>query len=219
MGTVPMGVVEFSVIAIRQASRSPPVERSMMVSAPHFSAHSSFSISSWIPDEMGEAPMLALIFVFDARPIAMGTSLCLRWFLFAGMTILPAATSWQIWRGVRCGSFVATIFISAVILPSRAFSSCVKATKPCGADHASGQWMFSSWPWFSVQSFGMKFHAVFVEGAGMLGVSGDEKVRAPSGPGAIFGFSANEPGVVVLGRPGLPCAGGVWKASKASCNC
>ena len=93
MGTVPMGVVEFSASATRQASRSPPVERSMMVSAPHFSAHSIFSISSWMPDEMGEAPIFALIFVLEARPMHMGTRLCLRWFLFAGMTILPAATS------------------------------------------------------------------------------------------------------------------------------
>ena len=76
------------------------------------------------------------------------------------MTILPAATSWQICRAVRCVSFVATTCISSVILPSLAFSSWVKATKSAGADHAWGQCMFSSWPWFSVQSSGMKFHAV-----------------------------------------------------------
>ena len=52
----------------------------------------------------------------------------------------------------------------------------------------------------------------YLDGAGMCGVSGDEKVLAPSGPGAMFGFSANDPGVVVFGRPGLPCAGGLWNA-------
>ena len=116
---------------------------------------------------------------------------------------------------MRCGSFVATICISGVILPSRACSSCVQAVKPAGAVHASGQWTLSSWLAFSVQSSGMKFHAVLSEGAGMLGVSGEVKVRAPSGPGPKVGLSANEPGVVVLGRPGLLCAGGVWKAARA----
>ena len=61
------------------ASRSPPVERSITVSAPHFSAHFSFSTSSSVPDETGDAPMLALILVLLARPIAIGSSLCLRW--------------------------------------------------------------------------------------------------------------------------------------------
>ena len=71
-------LLSFGVSATRQASRSPPVERSMIVSAPHFSAHSIFSISSWMPEEIGEAPMFAFTFVFDARPMAMGTSLCFR---------------------------------------------------------------------------------------------------------------------------------------------
>ena len=46
----------------------------MTVSAPQRSAHLSFSTSSSMLDETGEAPMLALILVLDARPIAIGSS-------------------------------------------------------------------------------------------------------------------------------------------------
>ena len=62
------------------------VERSITVSAPHFSAHLSFSTSSSVPDETGDAPMLALTLVLLARPMAIGSSLCFRWLMLAGMT-------------------------------------------------------------------------------------------------------------------------------------
>jgi len=74
MGTVPMGVVELRMIASRVASRSPPVERSITVSAPQRSAQRSLSTSSSVEEETGEAPMFALTLVLLARPIAIGSS-------------------------------------------------------------------------------------------------------------------------------------------------
>ena len=104
----------------------------MTVSAPHFSAHWSFSTSSCVPDETGEAPMLALILVFDARPIAIGSSLWRRCVRFAGMTIRPAAISSRTSVAVRCGSRSATRVISGVMMPRRALSSCVIGVKDLG---------------------------------------------------------------------------------------
>ena len=46
----------------------------MTVSAPHRTAQRSFSTSSSVPEETGEAPRLALILVREARPIAIGSS-------------------------------------------------------------------------------------------------------------------------------------------------
>src|SRR5439155_714345 len=73
MGTVPIGMVAWSMIAWRQAARSPPVERSISVSAPYFCAHSSFSTSSAVLLLTGEAPMLALILVVIVRPMPVGS--------------------------------------------------------------------------------------------------------------------------------------------------
>lgn len=70
-----MGTVELRMIASRVASRSPPVERSITVSACHFSAHLSFSTSSSVELETGDAPMLAFTFVLLARPMHIGSSL------------------------------------------------------------------------------------------------------------------------------------------------
>jgi hypothetical protein len=50
------GHVDCATIASRQASRSPPVERSITVSAPQRSAHFSFSTSSSVPLETGSRP-------------------------------------------------------------------------------------------------------------------------------------------------------------------
>src|SRR5829696_3195846 len=108
IGTVPMGTVEFWMMAVRQASKSPPVERSMTVSAFHFSAQRSFSTSSSMDDDTGLAPMLALILVNDALPMHIGCSLYFRWTLLAGMIIRPVAISKRICSGVRWGSRVAT---------------------------------------------------------------------------------------------------------------
>ena len=71
------------------------------MSAPQRSAHCSFSTSSSVPLETGEAPMLALILVIDARPMHIGSSLYLRCTLLAGMIIRPAATSSRICSGVK----------------------------------------------------------------------------------------------------------------------
>ena len=59
MGTVPIGTCDERMIASRVASRSPPVERSMTVSAPQRCAQCSFSTSSSVPDETGDAVTVA----------------------------------------------------------------------------------------------------------------------------------------------------------------
>src|SRR6516162_3247742 len=61
MGTVPMGTGEASRMAWRMASMLPPVDRSMTVSAPRWTAVCSFSSSSSILLVTAELPMLALI--------------------------------------------------------------------------------------------------------------------------------------------------------------
>ena len=187
----------------------------MTVSAPHFSAHLSFSTSSSVPEETGDAPMLALIFVFDARPIAIGSSLKPRCARFAGITMRPAAISSRTCVAVRCGSRSATRFISGVMTPRRALSSCVIGANDFG-------WMTRRhWPRAlansteskaSPQQFvhfacdgsasstvdqpaGRKSHAVFALGSGMPGVSGDANAYGPP----MSARFANEPGVV-------PCA-------------
>jgi hypothetical protein len=48
----------------------------MTVSAPQRSAQRSFSTSSSVPDDTGEAPMLAFTLVRLARPMAIGSRLC-----------------------------------------------------------------------------------------------------------------------------------------------
>ena len=202
-----MGTVEWVVIATRVASRSPPVERSITVSAPQRSAQRSLSTSSSIELLTGLAPMFALTLVLLARPMAIGSSEVARWFLFAGITMRPAATSSRTCSAVRCGSRPATRCICGVIVPRRACSSWVEAVKPSGASHASGRALFFASR--HVQSAGMKSHAVLLGSGGMPGVSGEENVAAPVGPGAIAGRLAKEPGVVTPGVfPGLPPTAG-----------
>ena len=187
MGTVPIGTRAAPMMASRVASRSPPVERSITVSAPQRSAQSSFSTSSAVPLETGEAPMLALILVRLARPMAIGSrapAACTR---LAGITMRPAATSSRTCSAVRWGSRSATRRISGVIAPSRACSSWVTGSKPAGAcqrPSASRR-----------QSGGMKSQAVLCEGGGMPGASGELKARLPPSWGGL----AKLPGVV-------PCA-------------
>ena len=60
------------------------MERSITVSAPHRSAQCSFSTSSSVPELTGEAPMLALILVSDARPMRHGVELVLQVDLVGG---------------------------------------------------------------------------------------------------------------------------------------
>ena len=59
------------------------------MSAPQRSAQRSFSTSSSVPLETGDAPMLALILVRLARPMPSGRAGSARWTLLAGMIIRP----------------------------------------------------------------------------------------------------------------------------------
>ena len=185
---MPIGTVALRTIASRVASRSPPVERSITVSAAQRSAQRSFSTSSSVELEIGEAPMLAFTLVALARPIAMGSSRYPRCTRFAGITMRPAATSSRTPSGVRCGSRSATRRISGVTRPKRACSSCVTGAKLAGA-HAKPVARSR------VQPGGRKSQAVFSDGAGMPGESGELKERGPPRSGAF----AKLPGVV-------PCA-------------
>ena len=63
-------------IALRTSSRfTPPVERSITVSAPYFTANFSFFTSSAASEALGEAPMLAFTLHVLATPIAIGSRL------------------------------------------------------------------------------------------------------------------------------------------------
>ena len=79
-------------IAVRTSSRfTPPVERSITVSAPYFTASCSFATSSSRSEALGEAPMLAFTLHLEAMPIAIGSRL--GWLMLAGMIMRPRATS------------------------------------------------------------------------------------------------------------------------------
>ena len=67
---------------------SPPVDRSITVSAPYFTAYRSFSSSSAMSELVDELPMFALILHLDAMPIHIGSSEW--WLMFAGMIMPPA---------------------------------------------------------------------------------------------------------------------------------
>ena len=73
MGTVPIGTLELWMMASRVRSRSPPVERSITVSACQRSAQRSFSTSSSTLEATAELPMLALILVRKLRPMIIGS--------------------------------------------------------------------------------------------------------------------------------------------------
>ena len=173
----------------RHRSICPPVERSMIVSAPQRSAHCSFSSSSSVPELTGEAPMLALILVVEARPMHIGSSWWRRCTLLAGMIMRPAATSTRICSTLRCASRSATRFISGVISPARAHSS----------------WVTGFLPFSFSQSI-----ALIEDGSGIPGVSGEQKARRPP----ISGLIAKEAGLVpsfsvdgLLPRPGSSHSG------------
>ena len=155
------------------------------MSAAQRSAQRSFSTSISVELEIGDAPMLAFTFVLLARPIAIGSSVKPRCTLFAGITMRPAAISSRTCSAVRCGSRSATRRISRVIAPSRANSSCVEGSKPAGA-------VAKPVAALRCQPRGRKSHAVFSDGAGIPGVSGELNVSAPPSCGAF----AKLPGVV-----------------------
>ena len=127
--------------------------------------------------------------------------------MLAGMMRRPAAISSRICVAVRWGSRSATRCISGVMMPRRADSIWVIGVKPSvvitrrvaprasvkvwtlagvSSDASHGVVMISvDHPW------GRKSHAVLVEGAGMPGVSGEEKVYGPP----MSALCAKEPGV------------------------
>ncbi len=61
MGTVPIGTGEAAMIAFRISGISPPVDRSITVSAPYCTAYRSFASSSSMFEEVDEFPIFALI--------------------------------------------------------------------------------------------------------------------------------------------------------------
>ncbi|MFS7904185.1 hypothetical protein Hanom_Chr01g00033061 [Helianthus anomalus] len=68
-----------------------PVDRSMIVSAPHIVAHWSLLTSSSIELTTAELPMFALTLTKKFLPTIIGSSS--RCFLFEGMIARPRATS------------------------------------------------------------------------------------------------------------------------------
>ena len=81
-----------AMMAVRTSSRlTPPVERSITVSAPYFTANFSFFTSSAASDAFRDAPMLAFTLHLLAMPIAIGSRLA--WLMLAGMIMRPRATS------------------------------------------------------------------------------------------------------------------------------
>ena len=147
------------------------------MSAPHFTDQCNFSSSSSMPEDTGEAPMLAFTFVNEARPIAIGSSPFSRCLIFAGIISRPAAISSLICSAVKCGSRSATRFISFVTTPRRANSNWVTAVS-------------SVVP--TLPGSGIKSHAVFVETGGIPGVSGELNVVGPP----TFASKAKLPGAV-----------------------
>jgi hypothetical protein len=112
-----MGTGDAPMMAFRMAGMSPPVERSMTVSAPYLTEERSFSSSSSIFEVTAELPMLELILHLEATPMHMGSRFW--WFTFAGMIIRPRATSERTNSGAMF-SRRATYSISSVITPLRA---------------------------------------------------------------------------------------------------
>ena len=113
-----MGTGEASMMALRMRGMSPPVERSITVSAPYFTAYCSLASSSSIFEVVAELPMLALILHFDSTPMHIGSRLVV---IDVGGDDHAAARDFvanQL-RGVR-PSRCATYSISPVIVPWRA---------------------------------------------------------------------------------------------------
>ena len=75
MGTVPMGMGDAPMMALRMAGISPPVERSITVSAPYLTEASSFSSSPAISLVTEELPILELILHLEATPMHIGSRL------------------------------------------------------------------------------------------------------------------------------------------------
>ncbi len=117
MGTVPTGSGLCRMIASRICGMSPPVERSITVSAPYFRQMRSFSSSPSMSLTTALLPMFALILQVAPTPMAMGSSS--GWATLAGMIIRPRAISLRTNSG-SSRSRPATCAISSVTTPFRA---------------------------------------------------------------------------------------------------
>src|SRR5919206_415523 len=116
MGTVPTGIVERRRMASRMSGMSPPVERSITVSAPYLTH--THSLRSSVSTSLVTAllPMFAFTLHVAANPIPIGSSS--GWFTFAGMIMRPRATSSRTFSaGSR--SRRETCSLSSVISPWR----------------------------------------------------------------------------------------------------
>src|SRR5581483_587929 len=91
MGTVPTGTGEFLIIHSLVSCMFFPVDKSIIVSAPHLHAQTAFSTSSSIVDVTAELPILALILTKKFLPIIIGSDS--GWFILLGIMALPDATS------------------------------------------------------------------------------------------------------------------------------
>src|SRR5579859_6079961 len=90
MGTVPTGTGELRMIHSRVAWMSLPVDRSMIVSAPHRVAQRIFSTSASMLETTAELPMLAFTLTRNLVPMIIGSAS--GWLMFAGMIARPRAT-------------------------------------------------------------------------------------------------------------------------------
>ena len=101
----------------RMPSMSPPVDKSMTVSAPNLMQTSSLrsSPSTWLVTAL--LPMFAFTLQARAMPMPIGSRFV--WFTFAGMTRRPRATSLRT-TSAATRSRWATCAISSVTSPLRA---------------------------------------------------------------------------------------------------
>src|SRR5437870_9454177 len=106
---------------------SPPVDRSITVSAPYLRQPRSLCSSLRASPSIWLLPMFALILHEEAMPMHIGSSS--GWFELAGMIIRPRATSLRISSGGRF-SRRATCCISSVVTPCRAKCICVTLASP-----------------------------------------------------------------------------------------
>src|SRR5215470_18218171 len=106
---------------------SPPVERSITVSAPYLRQARSFTSSPSTSLTIWLLPMFALILHLTAMPMAIGSSS--GWFTLAGMIIRPRATSLRT-SSAGIPSRRATCSISSVRTPCRAKCICVTFGRP-----------------------------------------------------------------------------------------
>src|SRR3954463_8237738 len=134
MGTVPIGTGELRRIHSRVSWIRLPVDRSMMVSAPHRLAQTILSTSSSIDEDTAELPMLALTLTRNRLPMIAGSDS--GWLRFTGITARPMATSVRTNSGSMC-SRAATNRISLVMIPALAYANWVTAPFTGSSRHGS----------------------------------------------------------------------------------